>query len=118
MVVSASTNQVWTKITVRSYVWSFAIQIQNQAVCIDSLIFSKNLQEDHATILVCDDYDFNPVLTGIASFGPLFCGISSMPGVFTNIAQHYKWINETIATDIPPEAGCYSSCSHSLDKKK
>ena len=73
------------------------------------LIFSKNLQEDHATILVCDDYDFNPVLTGIASFGPLFCGISSMPGVFTNIAQHYKWINETIATDIPRPDGCETS---------
>ena len=33
MVVSASTNQVWTKITIRSYAWSFAIQIQIQAVC-------------------------------------------------------------------------------------
>ena len=32
MVVSASTNQVWTKITIRSYAWSFAIQIQIQAV--------------------------------------------------------------------------------------
>ena len=32
MVVLASTNQVWTKITIRSYVWSFAIQIQIQAV--------------------------------------------------------------------------------------
>ena len=28
MVVSASTNQVWTKITIRSYAWSFVIQIQ------------------------------------------------------------------------------------------
>ena len=33
MVVSVSTNQVWTKITIRSYAWSFAIQIQIQAVC-------------------------------------------------------------------------------------
>jgi hypothetical protein len=32
MVVSASTNQVWTKITIRGYAWSFAIQIQIQAV--------------------------------------------------------------------------------------
>ena len=32
MVVSASTNQVWTKIIIRSYAWSFAIQIQIQAV--------------------------------------------------------------------------------------
>ena len=27
-----STSQVWTKITIRSYAWSFAIQIQIQAV--------------------------------------------------------------------------------------
>ena len=33
MVVSGSTNQVWTKITIRSNAWSFAIQIQIQAVC-------------------------------------------------------------------------------------
>ena len=32
MVVSASTNQVWTKITIKSYAWSFAIQIQIPAV--------------------------------------------------------------------------------------
>ena len=37
MVVSASTNQVWTKITIRSYAWSFAIQIQIQAVYEDCL---------------------------------------------------------------------------------
>ena len=36
MVVSASTNQVWTKITIRSYAWSFAIRIQIQAVCVGS----------------------------------------------------------------------------------
>ena len=34
MVVSASTNQVRTKITVRIYAWSFVIQIQIEAVCI------------------------------------------------------------------------------------
>ena len=28
---------------------------------------------------------------------------------FTNIAQHYKWINETIATDIPRPDGCVTS---------
>ena len=33
MVVSASTNQVWTKITIRTYARSFAFQIQIQAVC-------------------------------------------------------------------------------------
>ena len=33
MVASASTNRVWTKITIKSYAWSFAIQIQIQAVC-------------------------------------------------------------------------------------
>ena len=32
MVVSASTNQVWTKITIKGYAWSFAIQIQIQAL--------------------------------------------------------------------------------------
>ena len=32
MVVSASTNQVWTKITIETYAWSFAIQIRIQAV--------------------------------------------------------------------------------------
>ena len=32
MVVSASTNQVRTKITIRSFAWSFAIQNQIQAV--------------------------------------------------------------------------------------
>ena len=32
MVVSGSTNQVWTKITIISYAWSFAIHIQIQAV--------------------------------------------------------------------------------------
>ena len=32
MIVSDSSNQVWTKITIWSYVWSFAIQIQIQAV--------------------------------------------------------------------------------------
>ena len=34
MVVSASTNQVWTKITTRSFAWAFSIQIQIQAVWI------------------------------------------------------------------------------------
>ena len=33
MVASAFTNQVWTKITIKSYAWSFAIQIQIQTVC-------------------------------------------------------------------------------------
>ena len=33
MVVSASTNQVWTKITIRSYAWYFAMQNHIQAVC-------------------------------------------------------------------------------------
>ena len=32
MVALASTNQVLTEITIRSYAWSFAIQIQIQAV--------------------------------------------------------------------------------------
>ena len=32
MVVSCSTNQVWTKITIRSNAWLFAIQIQIKAV--------------------------------------------------------------------------------------
>ena len=40
MVISASTNQVWTKITIRSYAWSFAIQIRIQAVC--RLIYGPN----------------------------------------------------------------------------
>ena len=34
MVLSAFTNQVWTKITIRTNAWSFAIQIQIQAVCL------------------------------------------------------------------------------------
>ena len=38
MVVSASTNQVWTKITIGSYAWYFAIQIQIQAVCDEDMI--------------------------------------------------------------------------------
>ena len=33
MVESASTNQEWTKITIRSYAWSFSIQNQIEAVC-------------------------------------------------------------------------------------
>ena len=33
MVVTASTNQVWTKFTISSYTCSFATQIQIQAVC-------------------------------------------------------------------------------------
>ena len=41
MIVSASTNQVWTKITIRSYVWSFALQIQIQAVCLTLLPVTK-----------------------------------------------------------------------------
>ena len=42
MTENGSTNQVvWTKITVRSYAWSFAIQIQIQAVCL-STFYRKN----------------------------------------------------------------------------
>ena len=33
MVVSASTNQVWTKITIKSYAWSFAIQNSDPDPC-------------------------------------------------------------------------------------
>ena len=33
MVVSASTNQLWTKIAIRSYAWSFAIQIPIHILC-------------------------------------------------------------------------------------
>ena len=39
MVVLASTNQVWTRITRKSYAWSFAIQIPIQAVCLVTLSF-------------------------------------------------------------------------------
>ena len=43
MAVSASTNQVWSKITIRSYAWSFAIQIQIQAVWMGCQKTRKNL---------------------------------------------------------------------------
>ena len=49
MVVSASTNQVWTKITIRSYAWSFAIQIQIQAVCLSTFYRKKPVEHDVIT---------------------------------------------------------------------
>ena len=55
MVVSASTNQVWTKITVRSYAWSFAIQIQIQA-------------EIHCYLSVLKSWHNNPFLSGVNCF--------------------------------------------------
>ena len=43
MVVSASTNQVWTRTTIISYAWSFAIQNQIQTVCGGNKIMRYNV---------------------------------------------------------------------------
>ena len=46
MVVLASTNQLWTKITIRSYAWSFAIQIQIQSVWVHTDKSKVNISQN------------------------------------------------------------------------
>ena len=45
------------------------------------------------------DYFGEEVLAGIASFGPQYCGINGIPGAFTNIVTHRRWIIEKAYLD-------------------
>ena len=75
MVVSASTNQVWTKITIRNYAWSFAIQIQIEAVwCIYSYNWNTiswiwTYVSEHRTFMVSNILIAGPHLSGLESLG-------------------------------------------------
>ena len=65
MVVSASTNQVWTKITVRSYAWSFGHSDPDPSNVINvSMIFKKinfilkGLNLNSKQNLICNLYKY------------------------------------------------------------
>ena len=53
MVVSASTNEVWTKITIRTYARSFAFQIQIQAVWFSSHLVLPSKLDLHGVFFMC-----------------------------------------------------------------
>ena len=97
MAVSASTNQVWSKITIRSYAWSFATQIQ--AVWMGCQKTRKNLTSFMDVPLVYFNYISWTCTIGCSK---IFLFASTRIGPASDI------------TTLHADKGCWFSISHTV----